>query len=195
MTDPIRRLVLVRHGATDWSEQRRHTGRTDVSLIEAGEQGAREVGDRLRALASALGPYERVRCSPLQRARLTCELAGFGEAAAYDDDLMEWDYGQMEGRRTVEIREEIPGWTLWKEGPIGGETIEDVAARARHFIERTIDAEGATLVFAHGHFLRILATQWIGVAPAQAQLLMLDPSTISTLSFDRVVQVIERWNG
>jgi probable phosphoglycerate mutase len=183
------RLWLVRHGETEWSAAGRHTGTTDVPLTPAGEAEAATLGDRLRSNTFAL-----VLTSPRRRARETCRLAGFGDRAVVDDDLAEWDYGADEGRTTPEIQRDRPDWSIWTDGPRAGETIDDVAARAGRVVARARAAAGDTLAFAHGHLLRILAAGWVGLAPVDGRLLLLEPATISVLGWERDTAVIERWN-
>ena len=155
-----REVVLVRHGETEWSRSGQHTGTTDLPLLPEGEAQAREVAPRLAGREFAL-----VLCSPMQRARRTAELAGFGDRAEPDADLKERDYGVYEGRTTKEIRVERPGWDVWRDDCPGGETLEQLAARADRVIERALAADGDTLLFAHSHLLRELAGRWIGLGP------------------------------
>ena len=181
--------VLVRHGETEWSRSGKHTGRTDVPLTEEGRRGARAVGEALHGRDFAL-----VLTSPLGRALETCRLAGFGEQAQTRDELVEWDYGAYEGRTTLEVREERPGWTLWQDGVPDGETIEQVAARVDRVIEEIRDADGDALLFAHGHVLRVLSARWLGLEPHAGRLFALDPATLSTLGYERETPVIRVWN-
>jgi len=182
-------LWLIRHGETAWSLSGAHTGRTDIPLTANGERQAVAIRDRLKEREFTL-----VLTSPLQRARETCHLAGYGEAAQVDQDLMEWDYGAYEGMSTAEIRERRPGWHLWKDGVPGGETAEQVADRARRVILRAVAAGGDVALFAHGHLLRILAATWIGLAPEQGRLLALSTATVSVLGHERDTRVILHWN-
>jgi broad specificity phosphatase PhoE len=182
-------VVLVRHGETEWSRSGKHTGSTDVPLTERGREQAREVGEALRGRAFAL-----VLTSPLGRALETCRLAGFGEHAEQRDDLMEWDYGAYEGRTTPEVREEQPGWTLWRDSVPDGETIEQVAARVDRVIAELRAASDDSLLFAHGHVLRVLTARWLGLEPAAGALFALDPATLSTLGYERETPVIRLWN-
>ncbi len=183
-------LWLVRHGPTEWSVNGRHTGRTDIPLTELGEREAAALRPRLADVR-----FDRVLVSPLQRARRTAELAGFGDAEV-EPLLMEWDYGEYEGRTRKEIRTEIPGWTAWTHPMRGGESLEQVADRAGDVFDRicAMDVD-RVLLFAHGHFLRILATRWVDEEPQLAERLALDPATISVLGNDRGVPVVHRWNG
>lgn len=184
------RLVLLRHGATDWSEARRHTGWTDLSLNASGLAQA-------RALRAPLATYtfSAVFCSPLQRARVTCEVAGYGDVAVLDPDLREWNYGDHEGRTGDEIRADLPGWDLWKDGVSGGETLDDVAARADRFISRLLGLSGTVAVFAHGHLLRILTSRWIEQDPRLAQFLYLGTAAISTLGYEHNWRAITLWDS
>ena len=180
---------LIRHGATDWSESGRHTGRTDVPLTPEGESTARELVPVLAAQAFGL-----VLTSPLQRAKYTAELAGFPDAQV-DPDLAEWDYGDYEGVTTPEIRETVPGWTVWTHPCPGGESADQVAARLDRVIERLRDVDGDALVFGHGHALRALAARWLGEPVAAGRFLRLDTATVSVLGFEREQAVLDRWNA
>lgn len=179
---------LVRHGATDWSETGRHTGRTDVPLNPAGEESARE-------LASVLAgrTFQLVLTSPLQRARRTAMLAGFVDVEA-DEDLVEWDYGDYEGITTDAIRESVPGWTVWLNPCPGGESADDVARRLDRVVDRLRGVEGDSLVFGHGHALRALAARWLGEPVASGRFLRLDTATHSVLGHEREQSVILAWN-
>jgi broad specificity phosphatase PhoE len=183
------RLWLVRHGETEWAATGRHTGRTEVPLTARGEAQARELGTRLAGRS-----FVEVLTSPRARATGTCRLAGFADRAQVVDDLAEWDYGTDEGRTSAEIRADRPNWSIWSDGPRGGETIGEVAARAERVIEHVRDAHGDVLVFSHGHLLRILAARWVGLAPTAGAVLLLEPATISVLGWERDTAVIERWN-
>jgi broad specificity phosphatase PhoE len=182
-------VVLVRHGETDWSAHMRHTGRTDVPLTEEGRHQAERVGRALRGWRFTL-----VLTSPLKRAAETCWLTGFGELAQARDDLMEWDYGDYEGRTTPDIRRETPDWTIWRYGAKNGETPEQVAARADRVIAEVRAADGDVLIFGHGHLLRVLTARWLGLGSAEGRLFALDPATISTLGYERETPVIRSWN-
>jgi probable phosphoglycerate mutase len=152
---------LVRHGSTDWAETGRHTGRTDIPLNETGRAQAVELGERLRGRE-----FAGVLTSPLSRAADTARLAGFGDRAIVDDDLREWDYGDFEGKRTEEIREGHPGWTIWRGPWSRGETIDEVAARADRVLARVREVDGDVLAFSHGHLLRVLGARWLELEPA-----------------------------
>ena len=182
-------LWLVRHGETEWARLGRHTSRTDVPLTELGRAQAAAVARKLEGLAFAL-----VLSSPRSRALETARLAGFADRVELTDDLVEWDYGSDEGRTTAEIREDRPGWTVWRDGPAGGETADEVAARVDRVIARARAADGDALVFAHGHVLRVLAARWIEQPPTEGRLFALSTATVSELGWEREQPVIERWN-
>ena len=182
-------VTLVRHGETEWSRTGRHTGRTDIPLSPRGRQEAEAVGTILRGREFAL-----VVTSPLMRAVDTSRLAGFAADAERLPDLVEWDYGAYEGLRTAEIRATRPGWTLWRDGVVDGESIDEVAARADAVISALRSASGPALVFGHGHALRVLAARWLGLAPAEGRLLALDPATISILGYEHETAAVRRWN-
>ncbi|HEY8092455.1 MAG TPA: histidine phosphatase family protein [Acidimicrobiales bacterium] len=183
------RVVLVRHGETAWSRAGRHTGRTDLPLLDEGVHQAEAAGVRLRGFT-----FAQVWCSPLTRARETCTHAGLGREASFDADLMEWDYGDYEGRRTAEIRQERPTWDLFTDGVPGGESFAEVSERVERVIARVADAGGDIAIFAHGHLLRVLAATWLGMGPPVARGLLLSPATISVLGRDREWPVIALWN-
>jgi broad specificity phosphatase PhoE len=183
-------LVLVRHGPTEWSENGRHTSRTDLPLLPAGIERARALGPALAGF-----DFARVLSSPLQRARQTAELAGFGDRLEITPDLTEWDYGDYEGLTSEAIWERHPDWNLWTDGAPAGESPEQVAARADRVIADAVRAGGDVLLFAHGHILRVLAVRWIGERPFVGALFRLDPATISILGHEHDFRVLERWNG
>jgi probable phosphoglycerate mutase len=182
-------LWLLRHGETAWTVLGRHTGRTDLDLTPLGRQQATLLGRRLGAR-----PFALVLTSPLLRAHETCRLAGHGDVALLEPDLQEWDYGAYEGRTTVEIRAERPGWTIWDGGVPGGETIDEVAARADRVIARAAAAGGDVALFAHGHLLRVLGARWIGLPGAAGGGLALDTTSVSVLGLERERRVIRHWN-
>jgi probable phosphoglycerate mutase len=186
---PRHDLWLVRHGETEWARLGRHTGRTDVPLTDTGREQARALGRRLAGHRFAV-----IMTSPLSRAAETAALAGFGEVALVDPDLQEWDYGALEGRLTADIREEYPGWSIWTGPWPDGETVDQVAARADRVIASVRAAGGDVLVFAHGHFLRVLAARWLGLPPALGGLFALTTATLSILGWERETAVIETWN-
>lgn len=183
------RIVLVRHGETEWSASGRHTSRTDVPLTDEGRRQAESLGACLRGWRFAL-----VLTSPLQRAVETCRLAGLGDAADVRRDLLEWDYGDFEGKTTLEIRKERQGWTLWSDGVLGGETAREVGERADRILAHARGAEGDVALFSHGHFLRVAAARWIGQPPEGGRSLALDTATVSVLGYERETPVIVRWN-
>ena len=168
----------------------RHTGTTDIPLTEAGEAAALRAGERLAGRDFAL-----VLTSPLQRARDTARLAGFADRAVVDDDLRERDYGEYEGVTTKEVRTTIPGWDVWRDEVPGGESLAAVGARADRVIERALAAEGDTLLFAHGHLLRIVGARWIGMAADGGGHLIVETATLCTLGFERERRVLRRWNA
>lgn len=186
-----RQIWLVRHGETEWARLGRHTGRTDIPLTETGREQARSLGRRLVGRSFAL-----VAKSPLSRAADTAALAGFGERAVPDENLLEWDYGALEGRLTADIRLDFPDWSIWTGPWPDGESADDVGARADRVIERCRSAEvtGDALLFAHGHLLRVVAARWLGLPAASGGLFALSTGTLSILGWDRGRPVIETWN-
>jgi broad specificity phosphatase PhoE len=186
----VAEILLVRHGQTDWSRERRHTGRTDVPLTTEGRHQAERLGSAL-----AHRTFERVLTSPLSRALETCRLAGLGDRAERRDELAEWDYGEYEGRTTAEIREQRPVWSLWHDGCPGGETAMDVGARADRLLAELRRVASDAAVFAHGHVLRVLAARWVGLGPEHGALLALDTATLSALGWERELPVVTLWNA
>src|SRR4030095_3723146 len=184
-------IYLARHGETAWSLTGQHTGLTDLPLTELGERNA----PRLRGGLSRI-VFDRVFTSPLRRARRTCELAGFGSVAEIDPNLLEWDYGEYEGRRSVEIHAERPDWQLFRDGAPGGESPQQVAERADRVVDRLRAVSGNVLIFSSGHFLRMLAGSWIGIAPYPAKCLTLSTASLSALGYEHNLQqpVIQLWN-
>jgi probable phosphoglycerate mutase len=191
MSESLPAVYLVRHGETAWSLTGQHTGLTDLPLTPRGEEAARALGERLRGL-----PFARVFTSPLQRARRTCELAGFGAVAIIDPDLVEWNYGAYEGLRSAEIHQRQPGWNLFRDGCPGGETAADVGARADRAISRWRAADGNVLVFSSGHFLRVAAVRWLGLDPTAGRYFLLSTATLSILGYehDRSEPAVRLWN-
>jgi broad specificity phosphatase PhoE len=181
--------VVVRHGATEWSRSNRHTGRTDLPLLDDGRIEAEDIGRRLAGHV-----FSMVLTSPLRRARETGEIAGFGSHAEVCEDLREWDYGEYEGCTTDEIRSQRPGWSLWSDGAPAGESADDVGRRADRIVSRVKQTTGDVLAFAHGHFLRVVGARWVGLPPAAGALFTLAPATISVLGWERDVAVVTRWN-
>lgn len=184
------RIVLVRHGETEWSLSRRHTSVTDLPLTEGGRQEAERVGDALVGRRFAL-----VLSSPLRRARDTARLAGFGEQVELDPDLLEWRYGRYEGRTTAEIWKEAPGWTVFTHPCPDGETAEQVAARVDRVIARLRQASGDVALFAHGHVLRVLGARWLGLDPRAGRHLVLSTGTVSVLGYEHEAPAILSWNA
>ena len=182
-------LWLIRHGETAWSLSGQHTSRTDIPLTDHGKARAQEIHDYL-----AGRPFSLVLTSPRQRAKETCRIAGYADVAQIDDNLSEWDYGSYDGRTTAEIRAERPGWSIWDDGVLDGETIEQVAVRAQAVIERSLAANGPVALFSHAHFLRILAATWLGLDPRGGKLLALGTGSISRLGFERENRVVLSWN-
>ncbi len=185
-------LWLVRHGETAWSLSGAHTSRTDIRLTERG----RERAEKLKVYFMGVR-FDAVFESPMQRARETCAIAGFGDVAKVEDGLREWDYGVYEGKTTKEIQARIPGWSVWKDEIVGGETVEHVGERADGVIARAVAAapyEGKVALFAHAHILRILGARWAGLPAEDGALLALGTGSVSVLGWERDTQVIERWN-
>jgi probable phosphoglycerate mutase len=189
--DPERQVWLVRHGETEWARDGRHTGRTDVPLTGVGRDQAKRLGTRLAGHRFAL-----VMTSPRSRAGETAALAGFGDVAVTDPDLAEWDYGALEGRRSVEIVADYPGWSIWTGPWPGGETVDEVSARADRVLARcsTSEVEGDALVFGHGHMLRVLAARWLGLPGGSGAFFGLSTATVSVLGSEHGRPIIETWN-
>lgn len=186
---PAQQVILVRHGETRWSQEGRHTGRTDLPLAEEGRRQAERLTAVLAGWSAVL-----VLTSPLQRAAETCRLAGYGERAQARPDLMEWDYGQYEGLTSSEIQATRPGWSLWRDGCPGGEAARDVGRRADRVIAEVRAAAGDVLVFAHGHVLRVLAARWLDEAAGAGRHYALQTATVSVLGYEHRDAVIRRWN-
>ena len=191
MSQMLPTIYLARHGETAWSLSGQHTGLTDLALTERGERNAGQLGNRLSGLA-----FAKVFTSPLQRAVRTAELAGFTAVAEVDRDLLEWNYGDYEGRRTTEIHVERPDWQLFRDGCPGGESPSQVGARADRVVHRMRALEGDVLVFSSGHFLRVLAARWLGLDPAAGRFLLLSTASVSALSYEHDLSepVIRLWN-
>jgi probable phosphoglycerate mutase len=189
MTLPM--VYLVRHGETEWSRSGQHTGRTDLPLTEAGERAARGLGARLRGLRPI-----RIFTSPLQRAARTCELAGFGARAEVDPDLVEWDYGEYEGRTSAEIHAARPDWQLFRDGCPQGESAAQVGARADRVVGRLRAVGADVLVFSSAHFLRVLAARWLGLDAAAGRLFVLGTASLCALGYEHTLSepVIRLWN-
>jgi probable phosphoglycerate mutase len=183
------RCFLVRHGETEWSLGRRHTGRTDLPLLPEGTVQGEALRPRLAEHA-----FSRVLTSPLLRARETSRLAGLGDRAEVDPDLAEWDYGDFEGLTTAEILGQRPDWDLFAHGAPGGETTREVGKRVDRLIGKIRATDGDVLCFAHGHLLRVLAARWLGLEPGQGRCFTLDPASISILGWERSTPVLMLWN-
>jgi broad specificity phosphatase PhoE len=191
MSETLPVVCLARHGETAWSLSGQHTGLTDLPLTDRGERNARKLGEQLRVRR-----FARVFTSPLRRAARTCELAGFGAQAEIDRDLLEWNYGEYEGLRTAEIRARRPDWELFHDGCPGGESPDDVGARADRVVDRVRAVKGDVLIFSSGHFLRILAARWLGFEPQAGDHFLLSTASLSALSYedDLTRPVIKFWN-
>ena len=189
-TGAVPEIVLVRHGQTEWSRDHRHTGRTDVPLTEEGRRQAVEAGGWLRGR-----PFTRVLTSPLSRALETCRLAGFAARAELRDDLLEWDYGEYDGLTTPQIREDRPGWFLWRDGCPGGEMPADVARRVDPLVAELRGNRDEVALFAHGHVLRVLTARWLDLGPEEGAKLVLDTATLSVLGWERESPAIRVWNA
>ncbi len=191
MSDALPIVYLARHGETAWTLTGQHTGLTDLPLTERGERNARRLGERLRGLS-----FAKVFRSPLQRATRTCELAGFGAVAEIDRDLLEWNYGEYEGRRTIDIHKERPDWQLFRDGCPAGESPDDVGARADRVVERVRAVEGDVLVFSSGHFLRVFAARWLGLDASFGKYFVLSTASLSALGYEHNLSepVIRLWD-
>ena len=191
MSETLPVAYLARHGETAWSLTGQHTGLTDLPLTERGERNARRLGERLAGL-----PFAKVFTSPLQRAARTCELAGFGSTAEVDRDLVEWNYGNYEGLRTKVIRAKRPDWLLFRDGCPGGESPDQVGARADHVVSRVRGIKGDVLIFSSGHLLRVLAARWLGLEPAAGRIFMLNTASLSVVGYENSLSqpVIQLWN-
>jgi len=172
-------VYLARHGETAWSLSGQHTGLTDLPLTDRGECNARRLGGRLQGRE-----FARVFTSSLQRAKRTCELAGFGSKAEVDPDLVEWNYGEYEGLRTADILAKRPGWEIFRDGFPGGESFDQIAARADRVVQRVRSIDGAVLLFSSGHFLRVVAARWLGLKPQGARHFLLGTASLSTLTYE-----------
>ena len=191
MSEILPVIYLARHGETAWSVTGQHTGVTDLPLTDRGERNAVRLGERLVGLV-----FTKVLTSPLQRAARTCELAGFGAVANVDRDLMEWNYGDYEGLRTVEIRAKRPDWHLFRDGCPNGESPVQIGARADRVVSRMRAIKGDVLLFSSGHFLRVFAARWLGLEPVAGKFLMLDTASLSALSYEHDLSqpAIRFWN-
>ena len=183
-------VFLVRHGETEWSRSGQHTGVTDIPLTERGRLEAVRLAPVL-----AKRTFDLVLSSPLQRARETCGLAGLGDRAQVEPDLMEWNYGEYEGLTSDEIERRVPGWLIFDNGCPGGESPREVAARVDRLIEKVRRVRGSVALFAHGHVFRVFAARWIGMPPSHGSHLLLDTSTLSILAYYRGIPALKRWNA
>jgi len=191
MNQALPAIYFARPWETAWTVSGQHTGRTDIPLTQRGERNARRLGERLRGLS-----FSHVFTSPLQRARRTCELAGFGAVATIDPDLAEWNYGDYEGKKTADIRTERPDWQLFRDGCPGGERVADVGRRADRVVVRLRALDGDVLLFSSGHFLRVLAARWLGLDPSAGQYFFLGTATLSVLGYEHNTDepVVRLWN-
>ena len=191
MSESLPVVYLARHGETAWSLSGQHTGLTDLPLTDRGELNARRLAVRLQGLS-----FKKVFTSPLQRARRTCELAGFGDRAEIDRDLLEWNYGEYEGRRTEEIHAERPDWQLFRDGCPGGESPAQVGERADRVVKRVREIRGNVLIFSSGHILRVLSARWLGLEPAGGKYFLLSTASLSALGYEHNLSqpAIKLWN-
>ena len=191
MSNELPVIYLARHGETAWSLTGQHTGLTDLPLTERGQRNACRLGDRLKGLA-----FVEVLTSPLQRAARTSELAGYGAVAKVNRELVEWDYGQYEGRRTAEIHAERPDWQLFRDGCPGGETPEQIGARADQVVQGVRKIHGNVLLFSSGHFLRVFVARWLGHEPGSGRYFLLETASLSALGYEHGLSepVIRLWN-
>jgi broad specificity phosphatase PhoE len=191
MNETLPVIYLARHGETAWSLSGQHTGLTDLPLTDRGKRNARRLAERLKGMS-----FDKVFSSPLQRAIRTCELAGFGDRAEVDRDLLEWNYGEYEGRRTAEIHAERPDWELFRDGCPGGETPQQIGARADRVVKRIRVIQGNVLIFSSGHILRVLSARWLGLEPAGGKYLLLSTASLSALGYEHNLSqpVVQLWN-
>lgn len=191
MSETLPVVYLARHGETAWTLSGQHTGSTDLPLTDQGERNARQLGQELRGRE-----FARIFTSPLQRAARTCELAGFGAQSEVDRDLVEWNYGEYEGLRTVEIHTKRPGWQIFRDGCPGGESPAEVGARADRVVERVRAVQRDVLIFSSGHFLRVLSARWLGLEPQAGKYFLLSTASLSALSYEHDLSqpAIQLWN-
>jgi broad specificity phosphatase PhoE len=191
MSASLPEIYLARHGETAWTVSRQHTGRTDLPLLPQGALDALQLAQQLKGMT-----FTKVLVSPLARARRTSELAGFGDMAEVDPELHEWEYGEYEGRRTADIRQERPGWFLFRDGCPGGESVAAIGTRADRVIARLRSIDGDVLLFSHGHFLRVLAARWLGLPAGDAKLFVLSTAALSILGYEHNLEepAIRLWN-
>jgi probable phosphoglycerate mutase len=191
MSEALPIVYLARHGETAWSITGQHTGLTDLPLTERGERNARSLGTRLSGKK-----FAKVLCSPLQRARRTCELSGFGNAAVIDHDLVEWNYGEYEGLKTTDVHAKRPDWDLFRDGCPGGESVGEISARADRIVDRIMKTDGDVLVFSSGHILRVVGARWLRLHASAGGLLLLSTASLSTLGYEHGKDdpVLRLWN-
>jgi len=191
MSPPLPLVYLARHGETAWTVSGQHTGLTDIPLTERGERNARRLGERLKGLT-----FDRVFTSPLQRARKTCNLAGFGGVAEVDPDLVEWNYGAYEGKTRAEILKDRPDWEIFRDGPSGGESVAEISSRADRIRARVRAVGGNVLLFSSGHFLRVLAARWLGLEASAGRYFYVGTATLSVLGYEHNANepVVRLWN-
>jgi len=187
---PDQSVCLIRHGETEWSLNGRHTGTTDIPLTEHGRNVA-----RLWKPVATQQTFALVMTSPMQRARETCELTGLGQQAEVDNDLREWNYGEYEGLTTEQIQAQRPSWMIFTDGCPGGESPDEIQARIDRVIKRVLAVEGDVALFAHGHFLRSFGARWLGLRAQDGRFFLLDPATLSIVSYFREIPVVKRWNA
>jgi broad specificity phosphatase PhoE len=187
---PAQSVCLIRHGETEWSLNGRHTGTTDIPLTENGRNVA-----RLWKPVASQQTFALVMTSPLQRARETCELAGLGQQAEVDNDLREWNYGEYEGLTIKQIQAQRPSWLIFTDGCPGGESPDQIQARIDRVIKKVRAVEGNVALFSHGHFLRCFGARWLGLRAEEGRFFLLDPATVSVLSYYRGIPAVDRWNA
>jgi broad specificity phosphatase PhoE len=185
----MKHLYLVRHGETAWTISGQHTGLTDLPLTEQGSSQAKMLRDVLSSKS-----FEKVLASPLKRAMQTCQLAGYQSQAQIDPDLVEWNYGNYEGKTHVEIIKENPGWTIFSQGAPGGESVAQIGARADRVLHKISSCTEDVLIFSHGHFLRTLAARWLKLPPSEGKLFLLSTASISILGYEKLLPVVLKWN-
>jgi broad specificity phosphatase PhoE len=191
MSDSLPVVYLARHGETAWSLSGQHTGLTDLPLTARGQRNAQRLGERLKGIA-----FAKVFTSPLQRASLTCKLAGFGDVAEVDPDLLEWNYGQYEGLTSAQIHAQRPDWQLFRDGPLGGETLNQIGQRADRVVQRVRSIQGNVLLFSSGHILRVLAACWLSLGPSAGKYFLLSTASLSALSYEHSLSqpTVRLWN-
>jgi len=191
MSDRLQQVYIARHGNTAWTVSGQHTGLTDLPLTPNGELNAQRLGERLKGMT-----FARVFTSPLQRARRTCDLSGFGSGAEIDPDLVEWNYGKYEGLTSADILKQRPDWQLFRDGAPGGESPDQVSQRADRVVQRVRRVAGDVLLFSSGHFIRILTARWLGLGPDTGKYFLLSPASLSALSYEHNISqpVIRLWN-